>query len=75
MNQSSEIVEVEGRTMLSASPKKLDEIIAARNGGVKQAAQLPGITKVERAAGVLQKLENRIERKPVRKVDDLVDFL
>jgi transcriptional regulator with XRE-family HTH domain len=70
MNGKSEIVEVEGKTMVSATPTKLDEILAARQGrlpGTKM-PQLPGITKVERAAGVLEILDN----KPARKLPKLI---
>lgn len=66
-NGKNEIVEVEGKTMVSATPKKLDEILALRSGIPGQlrakTLQLPGITKVERAAGVLETLDNRPQRK------------
>lgn len=75
INNQSEIVEVEGKTMLSATPKRLEEIMAARNGERPAVLQLPGVTKVERAASVLQKLENKIERKPIKTIPNLVDFL
>lgn len=75
MNSQAEIVEVEGKTMVSASPQKLEAIRAMRNNGnTGKANQLPGITKVERAAGVLEKLDNKPARKQVKQVS-LVDLL
>jgi hypothetical protein len=70
LNAKNEIVEVEGKTMVSATPRKLDEILLLRNGGTAPAKeQLPGITKVERAAGVLQTIENRPQRKRPKEID------
>jgi len=70
VNGKQEIVEVEGKSMVSATATKLDEILAARRGETsgRKSMQLPGITKVERAAGVLEVLEN----KPVRKLPKLI---
>lgn len=70
MNGNAEIVEVEGKTMVSATPTKLDEILAVRLGKQpgQKSLQLPGITKVERAAGVLEVLDNR----PARKLPKLI---
>lgn len=48
LNAQSEIVEVEGQTMISATPKTIDQILAARNGG--EAAKLPAVTALEKAA-------------------------
>jgi hypothetical protein len=76
MNRQNEIIEVEGKTMVSATPTRLEEILASRNGGQSvEKPQLPGITKVERAAGVLQTIENRPQRKPVKQIPNLVDLL
>lgn len=78
-NSKNEIVEVEGKTMVSATPKKLDEILALRsNGTPTHLVQLPGITKVERAAGVLQSLEHKPTLKMPKRIKesaDLSDFL
>lgn len=52
-NSSSEIVEVDGRTMLSATPTSLDQILAARAGG---SATLPAVTALEKAASRLGSL-------------------
>lgn len=71
VNGKQEIVEVEGKSMISATASKLDEILAVRRGeslAGRKSMQLPGITKVERAAGVLKTLENR----PVRKLPKLL---
>jgi hypothetical protein len=64
-NGKNEIVEVEGKSMISASPRKLDEILKIRAGETGQQIKpaLPGVTKVERAAGVLQSIDNRPQRK------------
>lgn len=52
-NQANEIVEVEGQTMLTATPRSLDTILAARS----QAQGLaPRVTAVERAANLLDGL-------------------
>lgn len=70
VNGKQEIVEVEGKSMISATATKLDEILALRRGEAsgQKPHQLPGITKVERAAGVLETLENR----PVRRLPKLL---
>lgn len=78
VNAKNEIIEVEGKTMISATPKRLDEILAIRNGGVtKTKEQLPGITRVERAATAIETLDNRPVRRLTRntKSEDLVDLL
>lgn len=53
-NQANEIIEVEGKTMLSASAKTLDQILAARAGETQLA--LPQTTVVEKAAQMLGSL-------------------
>lgn len=71
MNGKNEIVEVEGKSMVSATPKKLDEILRLRNGeegNNRKSLQLPGVTKLERAAGVLETISNH----PVRKLPKLL---
>lgn len=69
-NGKNEIVEVEGKSMISATPRKLDEILALRTGNSSQqkAVQLPGVTKVERAADAFSVIDNR----PVRKLPKLI---
>ena len=51
-NTKNEIIEVEGQTMLSATPKTLDDILSARATG----ALLPKITELEKAASRLEHL-------------------
>lgn len=65
MNGKNEIVEVEGKSMISATPRKLDEILRIRAGTSEEAkpASLPGVTRVERAAVVLQTISNQPARK------------
>lgn len=53
-NQANEIIEVEGKTMISASAKTLDQILAARSGTDHK--QLPQTTAVEKAAQMLGSL-------------------
>lgn len=60
-NTRNEIVEVEGKTMISASVKSLDDILAAR-AGTKDAKLLPGITDLEVAA---QRLDSMAPPRPV----------
>lgn len=60
---NNEIVEVEGKTMVSASPKTIDAILAARSGGTPG---LPATTVIEKAAarlGSLAPLPVRAPRK------------
>lgn len=52
LNSKQEIVEVEGQTMVSATPKTLDSILAARAEG----KALPKVTDIERAAALLENL-------------------
>lgn len=52
-NSSNEIVEVEGKTMISATAKTLDQILAARAGGDPS---LPQTTAIEKAANMLDRL-------------------
>ena len=51
-NTKNEIIEVEGQTMLSATPKTLDDILSARATG----ALLPKINELEKAASRLEHL-------------------
>lgn len=53
-NRNNEIVEVEGKTMISASVRSLDSILAQRAGD-RQAA-LPRVTDIEQAAARLDQL-------------------
>jgi len=62
-NAQSEIVEVEGRTMLSASPKTIDQILAARLGGD---SKLPQVTALEKAASRLGSLAPLPPQRPRR---------
>lgn len=52
-NANNEIIEVEGQTMLSATAKNLDQILAEKHGKVPT---LPQTTAAERAANILDKL-------------------
>jgi len=52
-NNQNEIIEVEGQTMLSATAKTLDQILADRNA---KDPRLPQITAAEKAAAMLDKL-------------------
>jgi len=52
-NSRSEIVEVEGKTMISATPKTLDQILAAK---AADKVALPQTTAVEKAAAMLDKI-------------------
>lgn len=59
MNQQSEIVEVEGKTMVSATPKRLEEIVAQRKASVQQKLEEQNL---ERAADVLQNAVRPVKR-------------
>jgi transcriptional regulator with XRE-family HTH domain len=63
-NQANEIIEVEGKTMLSASAKTLDQILAARAGETQ--AALPQVTATEKAAAILSSLAPLPRKAPVR---------
>ena len=63
-NQANEIIEVEGKTMISASAKTLDQILAARSGS--DAKQLPQTTAVEKAAQMLGSLAPLPRRQAVK---------
>lgn len=71
-NAKSEIVEVEGRTMLSATPKTLDQILAARAS--EKGLALPQTTAVEKAAKMLDSVKLPARQAP-RKLQVDVDVL
>ena len=54
MNQRNEIVEVEGKTMVSTTPRNLDELLAQREA--LRIASLPQITPTQKAAEILDGL-------------------
>lgn len=66
-NERAEIIEVEGRTMLSASPKSLETLLAARAN--KAASELPpgAIPAIEKAARTLGGLVVVPQRKEPRR--------
>lgn len=53
VNSSNEIVEVEGQTMITATAKSIDSILAAK---ATSNLQLPTISTLSRAAGILSNL-------------------
>jgi hypothetical protein len=63
-NSRSEIVEVEGKTMLSATPKTLDQILAARADD--RGLALPQTTAVEKAAQMLESIRLPARQAPRR---------
>lgn len=62
-NSQSEIVEVEGKTMISATPKTIDDILAARSG---KDPKLPTVTALEKAAQRLGSLAPLAPARPRR---------
>lgn len=78
-NSLAEIVEVDGKTMVSTNPKALDAIIAQRQAEGKSltAPVAPGVTRVARANGVLEQLDNKPTRRLNKRTTDseLVDML
>lgn len=72
-NAQSEIVEVEGKTMISATPKTIDQILAARNGGD---TKLPAVTALEKAATRLGSLAplptQKARRSPIALSPDIL---
>lgn len=52
LSGKNEIIEVEGQTMVTATPKSLDQILQARAAG----AALPNSTAIERAANMLESM-------------------
>lgn len=73
-NAQSEIIEVDGKTMLSATPKTIDDILAARNAG--KSTSLPTVTAVEKAAARLGSLApmapQRARRAPIELSLDVI---
>ena len=67
-NGKNEIVEVEGRTMVSATPKTLDQILAARAS--EKGLALPQTTAVEKAAKMLDSVKLPARQAPRRLVLD-----
>jgi len=71
-NTKNEIIEVEGQTMISATPKTLDEILRARATG----SMLPKITELEKAANRLETWAKPVMRTAKRLPPELsVDML
>lgn len=63
-NAKSEIIEVEGKTMISATPKTLDQILAARADA--KGLALPQTTAVEKAAAMLDSIKTPARQAPRR---------
>jgi len=80
LNQRSEIVEVDGQTMISASPKRMEEISQARMAAEGKVAIPLAQKQLERAKDVLEGMVRSVvqpQRRPARQVQraDLVDLL
>ena len=60
-NSANEIIEVEGKTMVSATPKSLDKILLER---AEKTGNLPGVTHIEKAAAKLESLRPPLPRAP-----------
>lgn len=63
-NSRSEIVEVEGKTMISATPKTLDSILAAK--AADKGVNLPQVTAIEKAANMLESIKLPTRQAPRR---------
>jgi predicted transcriptional regulator len=77
-NSQNEIVEVEGQTMVSASPRKLNEMLAQQGRAVQNPTAAIGVTKLQRAQETLQILAPKPQRRAVKHVpsmDELKDLL
>lgn len=64
LNAQSELIEVDGKTMLTATPKSLDQILAARAAG----DAVPAVTSIERAAKLLDSMGTQRPRLAPRKL-------
>ena len=62
-NSRSEIIEVEGQTMISATPKTLDQILAAK---ATDKVSLPQTTSLEKAAAMLESIKLPARQAPRR---------
>lgn len=75
MNQQSEIVEVEGKTMVAATPKNLEAILAAKKPAVAaQLAEKLEATQTERALVTLDNVRP-VAKRQARKNSFSVDML
>jgi hypothetical protein len=63
VNARSEIIEVEGQTMISATPKTLDQILAAK---ASDKVALPQTTAIEKAANTLERITTPARQAPRR---------
>jgi len=63
-NANSEIIEVEGKTMLTTTPKSLDAILAQR--AADKGGNLPQLTAVEKAANLLDSIKLPARQAPRR---------
>lgn len=68
-NQDNEIIEVEGRTMLTATPKSLERILEEKQG--TPALEKANAATMEKAARLIGSLTN-IQRKPTRRVPTVI---
>ena len=73
VNAQNEIVEVEGKTMVSATPKGLNEIVAKRKG--EEVPKLPTPDNANRALEVLEVAEKVKPRQSPKNVPNLADLL
>lgn len=75
-NSKNEIVEVEGKTMVSANPKRLEEMLRQRGSSALQSETPIGLTKAQRAEETLQILNPRPQRRPVKRaIPEVSDLL
>lgn len=72
MSARSELIEVDGKPMITATPKSLDQILALR-AATAAPAGLPAITSLERAAGMLEKIA--VPQRTARKLALSADVL
>lgn len=63
-DDSNQIIEVEGRTMVTATPKSIDELLAARNDP-KHGKNVPQVTQVDKAVAMLGGLTPAVRERAV----------
>lgn len=67
-SQQNEIIEVEGKTMMTATPKSLDSVLSARAGTLSLESQQPMVATLNRAANILQGISTPRAQASARKL-------